>query len=76
MLELITGKKPSVTNLGQYVAGKIKREGPKGVPDKRMLDVTENAPAMIKIANMCLFSDPRHRPPMGGVVEMIQSALE
>ncbi|XP_071715020.1 probably inactive receptor-like protein kinase At5g41680 [Rutidosis leptorrhynchoides] len=75
MLEVITGKKPSVTNLGQYVVEKRKREGPNGVADNRMLDVTENVQVIIAIADMCLFSDPRHRPPMGGVVEMIQSAL-
>ncbi|KAI3774754.1 hypothetical protein L1987_49316 [Smallanthus sonchifolius] len=76
MLELITGKKPSVTNLGQYVAEKRKREGLKGVPDKRMVGVTDNVLAMIMIARMCLLSDPKQRPSMGGVVEMIQSALD
>ncbi|KAK9047865.1 hypothetical protein SSX86_033174 [Deinandra increscens subsp. villosa] len=76
MLELITGKKPSVTNLGQYVAEKGKREGPKGIPDKRMAGVTDDVSAMIMIARMCLLSDPKQRPSMGGVVEMIQAALD
>ncbi|XP_024979090.1 probable inactive receptor kinase At5g16590 [Cynara cardunculus var. scolymus] len=76
MLELISGKKPSVTNLGQYVAEKRKREGPKGVPDKRMSDVTENVSLMIIIAGHCLSSDPKQRPSMGRIVEMIQAALE
>nr|XP_043625999.1 probable inactive receptor kinase At2g26730 [Erigeron canadensis] len=76
MLELITGKKPSVTNLGQYVTEKRAREGPKGVADKRMLDVTVNVSAMIQIAERCLFSDPKQRLSMGVVVEKIQSAID
>ncbi|KAL8234740.1 hypothetical protein R6Q59_020840 [Mikania micrantha] len=76
MLELITGKKPSVTNLGQYVAEKRNREGPKGVPDKRMVGVTDNISTMIMIGQICLLSNPKQRPTMGGVVEMIQSALD
>ncbi|KAK1417474.1 hypothetical protein QVD17_26601 [Tagetes erecta] len=76
MLELITGKKPSVTNLGQYVAEKRKREGPRGVADKRMVGVTDNVSTMITIGEMCLLSDPKQRPTMGSVVKMIQSALD
>ncbi|PWA75826.1 receptor-like tyrosine-protein kinase kin-15 [Artemisia annua] len=76
MLELITGKKPSVTNLGEYVAEKRKREGPKGVPDKRMLDVTDNALNMIMIAETCLLPDPKRRLLMGVVVDMIQSVVD
>ncbi|CAH1433169.1 unnamed protein product [Lactuca virosa] len=51
ILEIITGKKPSVTNLGQYVMEKRKREGLKGVPDRRMFGVEENisASSMIMI---------------------------
>ncbi|XP_076954795.1 putative inactive receptor kinase At5g16590 [Bidens hawaiensis] len=76
MLEIITVKKPSVTNLGEYIAEKRKREGPNGVPDRRMAGVTDNVTAMIMIARMCLLSDPKQRPSMEGVVEMIQSALD
>lgn len=76
MLELITGKKPSVTNLGQYVDEKRKREGTKGVPDKRMVDVTESISAMITIAGTCLLSNPKQRPSMESVVKTIQSALD
>ncbi|KAL4588765.1 hypothetical protein LXL04_001660 [Taraxacum kok-saghyz] len=76
MLEIITGKKPSVTNLGQYVLEKRKREGLKGVPDKRMTCVKENISNMIMIAGACLLSDPKQRPSMGSVVEMIQGTIE
>ncbi|KAL7602634.1 hypothetical protein Lser_V15G24716 [Lactuca serriola] len=77
MLEIITGKKPSVTNLGQYVTEKKNREGLKGVPDRRMSGVEENVSAsgMIMIAEVCLLSDPKQRPSMGTVVEMIQAAI-
>ncbi|XP_023730291.1 probable inactive receptor kinase RLK902 [Lactuca sativa] len=77
MLEIITGKKPSVTNLGQYVMEKKNREGLKGVPDRRMSGVEENVSAsgMIMIAEVCLLSDPKQRPSMGTVVEMIQAAI-
>ncbi|MFS7979742.1 putative transferase, protein kinase RLK-Pelle-LRR-III family [Helianthus anomalus] len=75
MLELITGKKPSVTNLGQYEAEKRKREGPKGVPDKRMAGVTDNISDIIMLARMCLSSDPKQRPSMAAVVETIHDSI-
>lgn len=77
MLEIITGKKPSVTNLGQYVAEKRKREGMEGVPDRKMTGAKENVSGkMIMIAGLCLLSDPKQRPSMGTVVEMIQAAIK
>nr|KAJ0204917.1 hypothetical protein LSAT_V11C500234320 [Lactuca sativa] len=49
---IIAGKKPSVTNLRQYLMEKRQREGSKGVPDSRMPGVEENdsASGMIMIA--------------------------
>ncbi|KAK2991458.1 hypothetical protein RJ640_016493 [Escallonia rubra] len=76
LLELITGKRPSVTNLGEYVKEKARREGLKAVPDKRMVNAKEIVADMISIAGQCLTKNPRERPPMDRVVEMIQELQE
>lgn len=72
LLELVTGKRASVTNLGEYIKEKKRREGLTGVPDKRMVDVNENVVAVIGIARLCLQNDPKERPSMDQVVQMIQ----
>ncbi|KAA8545895.1 hypothetical protein F0562_020654 [Nyssa sinensis] len=75
LLELITGKKPMVTNLEEYVKEKRRREGLSGVYDKRIKDVKENVADMLRIAGLCLSHNPRDRPSMDKVVQMIQGLL-
>ncbi|KAL1822237.1 hypothetical protein ACET3Z_009015 [Daucus carota] len=72
LLELVTGKKASVTNLGEYIKEKKRREGLEGIPDKRMVDVNPNVVAFVGIARLCLRNDPYSRPSMDQVVKMIQ----
>ncbi|KAF1001763.1 hypothetical protein AG4045_027379 [Apium graveolens] len=61
----------NVTNLGEYIKEKKRREGLEGIPDKRMVDVNPNLAAFIGIARLCLRNDPKARPSMDQVVEMI-----
>lgn len=72
LLELITGKKPSVTNLAEYVREKKKKEGPTGVFDKKLGNVTSSMRKMYGIAKRCLSYAPNERPPMSRVVQLIQ----
>ena len=72
LLELITGEKPSVTNLAEYVREKKKKEGWTGVFDKKLGNVTDNMHKMYVIAKRCLSYNPNERPPMKRVVQEIQ----
>ncbi|KDP38256.1 hypothetical protein JCGZ_04899 [Jatropha curcas] len=73
LLELITGKRPTITNLGEYVKEKGKREGLKGICDKKMGEVKEYCVReMIAIAQVCISQNPKNRPSMDRVVEMLQ----
>ncbi|KAK9286079.1 hypothetical protein L1049_014459 [Liquidambar formosana] len=76
LLELITGKKPAMTNLGKYVEESKKKEGLKGIYDKRVADVKESVVEMIGIAESCLLHNPNERPSMDRVVQMIQGLEE
>ncbi|KAL5790780.1 hypothetical protein ACOSQ2_005668 [Xanthoceras sorbifolium] len=72
LLELITGKRPAVTNLGEYILEKRKTEGLNGICDKRMGEVKEDMVEMLGIARICLSRNPGDRPAMNRVVQMIQ----
>ena len=72
LLELITGKRPTVTNLEYYVKEKQRREGLNGVCDKRMVNVKENVADMLGIAGLCLLHKPNDRPSMDRVIQMIE----
>ena len=72
LLELITGEKPSVTNLVEYVREKKKKDGWTGVFDKRLGNVIDNMHQMYGIAKSCLLYNPNERPPMNRVVQLIQ----
>lgn len=72
LLELITGEKPSVTNLAEYVREKKKKEGWTGVFDKKLGNVIDNMHKMYVIAKRCLSYNPNERPPMKRVVQEIQ----
>ena len=76
LLEIVTGKKPTVTDLGEYVKEKRKREGLKGVCDKKMVSVDENVVDLLGIAEVCLVHNPKERPNMERVVVMIQGLIE
>ncbi|KAM7474941.1 hypothetical protein LguiB_022184 [Lonicera macranthoides] len=76
LLELITGKRSLVTNLGEYVNEKWRREGLGGVSDKKMTDVKENLADMIRIAGSCLSNNPKDRPFMDEVVHRIEGLQE
>lgn len=74
LLELITGKKPAVTNMREYVWQNRKQEGLKGMYDKRMGEIQkETMVEMLEIARLCLGSNPRERPAMDRVLQMIQN---
>ncbi|XVF01187.1 hypothetical protein REPUB_Repub04eG0066900 [Reevesia pubescens] len=72
LLELITGERPSVTNLGEYILEKKKKEGLNSICDKKMGEVNENMVGMIEIAWLCLSRNPQDRPSMNDLVQMIQ----
>ncbi|KAH9656301.1 protein kinase domain-containing protein [Citrus sinensis] len=72
LLELITGQRPTMTDLGEYIIEKRKQEGLKGIYDKRLGEVKENMVELIGIARLCLSRNPQERPPMDRVVHMIQ----
>ncbi|KAI8015388.1 putative inactive receptor kinase [Camellia lanceoleosa] len=73
LLEIVTGKKPTVTNLGEYVKQKRKKEGLRGLYDKKMVDLEENVvDELLGIAGICLLHNPNARPSMETVVQMIQ----
>ncbi|XP_031249503.1 probable inactive receptor kinase At2g26730 [Pistacia vera] len=73
LLELTTGKKPAVTNLGEYIWEKRKQERLKGIYDKRMGEILkENMVEMLEIAQLCLTRNPRERPAMDRVLQMVQ----
>ncbi|OMP01576.1 hypothetical protein COLO4_11734 [Corchorus olitorius] len=72
LLELMTGERPSVTNLRDYVREKKREEGLNSICDKRMGEVKENMVGMIGIALLCLSRNPQDRPSMDKVVQMIQ----
>ncbi|XWS67979.1 hypothetical protein CRYUN_Cryun04dG0050900 [Craigia yunnanensis] len=72
LLELIIGKRPSVTNLEEYILEKKRKEGLKSICDKKMGEVKENMVGMIEIAWLCMSRNPRDRPSMDNVVQMIK----
>ncbi|XVF67649.1 hypothetical protein PTKIN_Ptkin10aG0138300 [Pterospermum kingtungense] len=76
LLELITGKRPSVTNMGEYIQEKKRVEEGilDSIYDEKMGGVmNENMVEMIEIAWLCLSSNPQDRPSMDEVVLMIKS---
>lgn len=72
LLELITGKRPAVTHLGEHILEKRRKEGLNGICDRRMGEVTEDMVEKLEIARICLSRNPGNRPAMNTVVEMIQ----
>lgn len=76
LLELITGQRPTMIDLGEYILEKRKREGLTGIYDKRLGEVKENMIEMVGIARVCVSRNPRDRPSMDIVVQMIQSLEE
>ncbi|KAF5954733.1 hypothetical protein HYC85_007589 [Camellia sinensis] len=77
LLEIVTGKKPTVTDLGEYVKQKRKKEGLRGLYDKKMVDLEENVvDELLGIAGICLLHNPNARPSMETVVQMIQRLQE
>ncbi|XVE66896.1 hypothetical protein DITRI_Ditri08aG0116700 [Diplodiscus trichospermus] len=72
LLELITGKRPSVTNLGEYIQEKNRKKGFNSICDKKMGEVKDNMVGMIEIAWLCLSRNPQDRPSMDDVAQMIQ----
>lgn len=81
LLELVTGKKPVVSDengevmLADYVKFMKKVDGLRGIHDKRMQEVNENVISMVEIAELCLMQNPSERPSMDRVVEMIKHLL-
>ncbi|XP_039068589.1 probable inactive receptor kinase RLK902 [Hibiscus syriacus] len=74
LLELITGQRPSMTNLRAYVHERKGKWGLSSVYDKKMGDlVNENLAGMIEIARICLLCKPQSRPSMEDVVRMIKA---
>ncbi|KAK6253593.1 hypothetical protein QUC31_015313 [Theobroma cacao] len=73
LLELITGKRPSVTNLGAYIKEKKRKEGLTSICDEKLGEVKENMVGMIEIAWLCLSRNPQDRPSMDKVAQMIKS---
>ncbi|KAL4279083.1 hypothetical protein GQ457_03G003000 [Hibiscus cannabinus] len=74
LLELVTGQRPSMTNLRAYVNERKVKGGLNCVYDKKMGDAGNgNLAEMIEIAWICLSCKPHDRPSMDGVVRMIQS---
>lgn len=71
LLELITGKKPTMTNLAAYVLEK-RDNGLKGICDKKFGEVRDSMIEMIRIAKHCISHNPKDRPSMQSVVQMIQ----
>ncbi|XP_002519152.3 probable inactive receptor kinase At1g48480 [Ricinus communis] len=77
LLELITGKRPTVTNLAEYLIEKIKKkEGLRSICDSKMEEAKESMKEMIGIAQNCLSYDPKDRPSMDRVVQMLQQLKE
>lgn len=72
LLELITAKRPTTTNLGEYVTEKRKREGLIDICDPKLGEVNESMMEMIGIAESCLSHRPKDRPSMDRVVHMLQ----
>ena len=72
LLKLITGNRHSVTNLGEYIQEKKRKERLDCICDKKMEGVKENMVGMIEIACLCLSRNPQDRPSMDDVVQMIQ----
>ncbi|XP_022763329.1 probable inactive receptor kinase At2g26730 [Durio zibethinus] len=72
LLELITGERPSLTNLAEYMLEK-KRKGLNSICDKKMGKVNENMVGMIEIARHCLSRNPQDRPSMDDVGQTIQT---
>lgn len=73
LLELITGQRPSMTNLSAYLREKKTKGILDDLCDKKMgSGVNESMLEMIKIAWICLSFKPRDRPSMDDVVQMIQ----
>ncbi|KAE8669998.1 pollen-specific leucine-rich repeat extensin-like protein 3-like [Hibiscus syriacus] len=74
LLELVTGERPSMTNLRAYVFERKVKWGLSSVYDKKMGDlVNENLAGMIEIARACLLCKPQGRPSMEDVVRMIKA---
>lgn len=76
LLELITGKRPSMTNLGEYILEKTKKDGLKGIYDMEIGEVKENMIGMARVAQLCVSREPKDRPSMDKVVSLIQGLPE
>ncbi|WCJ33794.1 Leucine-rich repeat protein kinase family protein [Euphorbia peplus] len=72
LLELITGKRSIVTNLGEYVIEKRKREGLRGICDPKLGDSKESMREIIALAENCLSDNPKKRPSMETIVQILQ----
>lgn len=72
LLELITAKRPTVTNLGEYVIEKRKRGGLTGICDPKMGEVKQSMREMIAIAQSCITHNLKDRPSMDRVIQMLQ----
>ncbi|KAH1098990.1 hypothetical protein J1N35_015911 [Gossypium stocksii] len=73
LLELITGQRPSMTNLSAYLREKKIKGALDNLCDTKMgSEVNESMVEMIEIAWSCLSCKPRDRPSMDDVVHMIQ----